>query len=176
MVLAATKDGSLFTIHCLTVHMKLFAWMLLGVCLLMAPAGMVGNGQTGNSPPPSPRAAPPAPLPSQVQPASPPPTTYTLTPERRAQAIAYSRSLYILYFLGTLISIGIYLLLWRARIAANLRAWVCNVSRRLSVQCLIFVPLFVAAAGLLKLPLNYYSGYFRAPVWPLDTRIAIVAQ
>ena len=131
---------------------------------------MVGNGQTGNSPAPSPQAARPAPPPSQVQPASPPPTTYTLTPERRAQAIAYSRSLYILYFLGTLVSIGIYLLLWRARIAVTFREWARKVSRRHFVQCLIFVPLFVAAATLLNLPLDFYSGYVLEHRFGLSTQ------
>ncbi|HMD84688.1 MAG TPA: M48 family metallopeptidase [Terriglobia bacterium] len=140
--------------------MKRLAWILLGACLLVMPAAVVGNGQAGNSPAPSPQTAPPAPPQSQAHPASPPPpTTYTLTPERRAKAIAYSRSLYILYFLGTLVSIGIYLLLWRARIAVTFRNWARKISRRDFVQCLIFVPLFVAAATLLNLPLDFYSGY-----------------
>jgi Zn-dependent protease with chaperone function len=144
--------------------------MLLGACLLVTPTGMVGNGQTGNSLAPSPQAAPTAPLPSQVQPASPPPATYTLTPERRAKAIAYSRSLYFLYFLGTLVSIGIYLLLWRTRIAVNFRKWACKVSRRHFVQCLIFVPLFVATATLLNLPLDFYSGYVLEHRFGLSTQ------
>src|SRR5208337_4050342 len=150
--------------------MMRFAWMLLGVCLLVMPAGMVGNGQTGNSLTPSPQAARPAPPPSQAQPASPPPTTYTLTPERRAKAIAYSRSLYFLYFLGTLVSIGIYLLLWRTRIPVNFRKWARKVSRRHFVQCLIFVPLFVATATLLNLPLDFYSGYVLEHRFGLSTQ------
>lgn len=150
--------------------MNRFAWMLLGVCWLVMPAGVVGNGQTGNSRAPLPPAARPAPPTSQVQPASPPPTTYTLTPERRAQAIAYSRSLYILYFLGTLLSIGIYLLLWRARIAVRFREWARQVSRRHFVQCLIFVPLFVAAATLLNLPFDFYYGYILEHRFGLSTQ------
>jgi len=144
--------------------------MSLGVCLLVMPAGMVGNGQTGNSLTPSPQAARPAPPPSQAQPASPPPTTYTLTPERRAKAIAYSRSLYFLYFLGTLVSIGIYLLLWRTRIPVNFRKWARKVSRRHFVQCLVFVPLFVAAATLLNLPFDFYSGYILEHRFGLSTQ------
>ncbi len=119
----------------------------------------MGYGQSGNSPAPSSQAAQTAPARSHVQPASPPATTYTLTPKRRAQALAYSRSLYILYFLGTLVSLGIYLLLWRARIATTFREWARKVSPRHFLQCLIFVPLFVAAATLLNLPLDFYSGY-----------------
>jgi Zn-dependent protease with chaperone function len=148
-----------------------FAWILLGACLLVMPAGRVGIGQTGNSPATSPQAAPAAPPQSQAQPASaPPPTTYTLTPERRAQAIAYSRSLYILYFLGTLVSIGIYLLLWRARIAVTFRTWARKISCRHIVQCLIFVPLFVAAATVLNLPLDFYSGYILEHQFGLSTQ------
>jgi Zn-dependent protease with chaperone function len=142
--------------------MNRHAWLVLGACLLMMSAGMAANGQT---------AIPPLAPPSQVQPASPtPPATYTLTPERRAQAVAYSRSLYILYFVGTLISIGIYLLLWRARIAVYFREWAHKVSPRLPVQCLIFVPLFVAAAALLKFPLNFYSGYVLEHRFGLSTQ------
>jgi STE24 endopeptidase len=148
-----------------------FAWILLGACLLVVPAGMGASGQTGNSPAPSASAAPSVPPTSQVQPATPlPPTTYTLTPERRAKAIAYSRSLYILYFLGTLLSIAVYLLLWRARIALTFREWARKVSWRLFVQCLIFVPLFVAAAALLKLPFNFYSGYVLEHRFGLSTQ------
>jgi len=151
--------------------MNRFAGMLLGVCMLMMPAGMVGNGQTGNSPTPPPQAARPAPPPTQVPTASPPPaTTYQLTPEQRAKAIAYSRSLYILYFLGTLLSIGIYLVLWRARIAVNFREWASKVSRHHYVQCLIFVPLFVAAATLLNFPLDYYSGFVLEHRFGLSTQ------
>ena len=153
-----------------TVCMIRFAWMLLGVCWLVMPAGVVGNGQTVNSLAPSTQAARPTPSPSPVQPASPPPATYTLTPERRAEAIAYSRSLYILYFLGTLLSIGIYLLLWRARIAVSFREWARRVSRRHFVQCLIFVPLFVSAATLLNLPLDFYWGYVLEHRFGLSTQ------
>jgi Zn-dependent protease with chaperone function len=149
--------------------MNRFACLLLAAALLIMPVAMVGNGQTGNSPAPSPQAPRPVPAPSQVQPASPP-TTYTLTPERRAKAIAYSRSLYFLYFLRTLLSIGIYLLLWRARIAVYFREWARQVSRRHLVQCLIFVPLFVAAAMLLNLPFDFYSGFVLEHRFGLSTQ------
>jgi Zn-dependent protease with chaperone function len=150
--------------------MNRFACILLGACLLVMPAGKVGNGQTGNPLLPSPQAARPAPPPRQVRPVSPPPTTYTLTPERRAQAIAYSHSLYILYFFGTLLSLGIYLLLWRARIAVTFRQWACKISRRDFVQCLIFVPLFVATATLMNLPLDFYSSYVLEHRFGLSTQ------
>ena len=166
------SDEPLSTNHypLVIVLMNRLAWISLVGCLLIVPAGMAGNGQNKNSPPPSPQAAGLTPPASQAQAASPPPTTYTLTPERRAQAIAYSRALYILYFLGTLISMGIYLLLWRARIAVTFREWSCKVSRRHFVQCLIFVPLFAVAATLLSLPLEFYSGYILEHRFGLSTQ------
>ena len=146
-----------------------FAGILLGVGLLVVPAGIVGKGQTVNSQAAPSQVARPASPTRGVQPASPP-VTYTLTPERRAKAIAYSRSLYILYFLGTLVSIGIYLFLWRARIAVSFRRWARRVSRRHFVQCLIFVPLFAAAVTLLNLPLDFYGSYVLEHRYGLSTQ------
>ncbi|MDR3675179.1 MAG: M48 family metallopeptidase [Acidobacteriota bacterium] len=145
------------------------AWMWLGVFLLVVPAVTGASGQTGSSPAHSPQAASAAPLINQAPSASPP-ATYTLTPERRAKAIAYSRSLYALYFLGTLLSIIIYLLLWRTRLAVTFREWAQRISGRLIIQCLIFVPLLLAAAALLKLPLNFYSGYVLEHRFGLSTQ------
>jgi Zn-dependent protease with chaperone function len=137
--------------------MSRFAWILLGACLLILPAGVVGHSQTGSSP------IPPAQHVSETgqdRPTQPPATTaYTLTPEQRARAIAYSRSQYVLYFLETLVSLGIYFFLWRAGVALTFRQWARKVSRRRFVQCLIFVPLFAAAVALLNLPIEFYSSY-----------------
>jgi len=90
---------------------------------------------------------------------SPPSAQYTLTPEKRAQAIAYSRIQYFLYFLGVAVSAGIYLFLWRAGVARVFRDWAFHASPRLFLQCLVFVPVFLVVASLLGLPLEYYSGY-----------------
>ena len=150
--------------------MSRLAWILLGICLLVMPACGVGNGQTGTRwlrhRKPLRWLLPRA----RFSRLAPPATTYTLTPERRAKAIAYSRSQYILYFFGTLFSIGIYLLLWHAGIAVKFREWARKVSRRHFVQCLIFVPLFVAAAMLLNLPLDFYSGYVLEHRFGLSTQ------
>ncbi len=137
-----------------------FSWLLLGVGLLATPAVLVAGDPIQN---PAVAVAPasehPAPT-GQVRPTAPPSkATYTLTPERRAQAVAYAHTRYVLYFVGTLISLGIYLLLWRARLALVFRDWACRASGRLILQCLVFVPLFVAAVALLSFPLDYYSGF-----------------
>lgn len=105
----------------------------------------------------------------QAQPA-PPPAQYVLTPEKRAKAIAYSRARYILYFAGVLVSAVIYLFLWRVRAVVVFRDWARRVSRRHLVQCLVFVPLFLAAASLLEFPLAYYSGFVLEHRFDLSTQ------
>ena len=137
-----------------------FGWRLLAICLVIASAVTAGSGETGKSVAAPSRAAGQ----SSVAHPAPPATsssnaTYTLSPERRAQAIAYSHTLYVLYFVGTLISIGIYLLLWRARVSVLFRDWATKSSRHLFVQCLIVVPLFVMATAVLKLPIHYYASF-----------------
>jgi STE24 endopeptidase len=140
----------------------------LALPLAVLIAGCVALGQT-TGPPPQPPTVPAA-ASARKAPPTAPPATYTLTPQRRAMAIAYSRWLYALYFLGTLLSILIYLLLWRTGVAATFRDWARRVSPRLVVQCLIFVPLFFAAAALLKLPFRFFSGYV------LDHRFGLSTQ
>jgi Zn-dependent protease with chaperone function len=151
--------------------MNRLTWILLGVSLLILPAGAVGYSQTGYSPVPPAQTAQQVTRSNQDGPTqSPAATAYTLTPEQRAKAIAYSRSHYVLYFLGTLISLGIYFYLWRAGIAVTFRRWARKVSRRHFVQCLIFVPLFAAAVALLNLPIEFYSGYILEHRFGLSTQ------
>ena len=146
------------------------AGILLGICLLASPAGVRGNAHSARSPASSPQSAQSTPSPSQSQSAATTPTTYTLTPERRAQAIAYSRIRYSLYFFGTLISLGIYFLLWQTGVAVVFRKWARKGSRRHFLQCLIFVPLFVVATTLLNLPLEFYSSYLLEHRFGLSTQ------
>jgi STE24 endopeptidase len=88
-----------------------------------------------------------------------PPTGYTLTPEQRAKALAYAHARYAIYFFGVALSLTIYFLCWRSRIALTFRNWARRVSPRSIVQCLIFAPLFFVAVGLIEFPLDYYSGF-----------------
>ncbi|HXW15741.1 MAG TPA: M48 family metallopeptidase, partial [Terriglobia bacterium] len=151
--------------------MRRFVWILLAVTSLISVGRSVDYGQIGNAPAPPTQVAEPVSSPTQAQTNhSPAPTTYTLTPERRTQAIAYSRSLYVLYFLGTLISLAIYLFLLRTGIAVTFRQWARKISRRHFIQCLIFVPLFAAAATLLNLPVEFYSGYILEHRFGLSTQ------
>jgi len=103
---------------------------------------------------------------SQAQSAAPPktqpprtPQEYELSPQKRAEAVAYSRTQYVLYFSGVALALLIYFLLWRAGIAVAFRNWARRISRRHFVQCLIFAPLFFLAASLLEFPFDFYSGY-----------------
>jgi len=145
--------------------MKRVAWMLMGAWLLVAPAVLLAGGRSANQPPSSQQDVR-APQPSQVQ----PPPTYTLSPQRRAQAIAYSRIRYSLYFLGTLLALGVYALLWRSGTSVAFRNWAVRCSPRLFVQCIIFVPLFAAAMTLLLLPFDFYSSYMLEHRFGLSTQ------
>jgi len=149
--------------------MKRIRQIFLGTVLIVAIQATREFGQTGNTPP-TPQGPPAAISAPQAQTLSQPPAAYTLTPGRRAQAIAYSHSLYILYFLGTLVALGIYLLLWRVRYAVTLRGWAYRISRWHFVQCLIFVPFFAATVTLLNFPLDYYSGFVLEHRFGLSTQ------
>jgi Zn-dependent protease with chaperone function len=87
------------------------------------------------------------------------PQHFTLTPAQRARAEAYARTRYVVYFAGTLVAIGIYLLFWLGRFGVALRNLARRASCRLIVKCLIFAPLFTGAMSVLSLPLDYYSSY-----------------
>ncbi len=143
--------------------------MISVVILALAVGVRTGHGQTGSASP-APNAGSPAISANEPQRASSPAAAYTLTPERRAEALAYSHALYALYFLGALLSIAIYYLIWRTRIAATFRDWAQKISPRLVVQCLIFVPLFLVTARLLKFPFSFYSSYVLEHHFGLSTQ------
>jgi Zn-dependent protease with chaperone function len=89
----------------------------------------------------------------------PPPATYTLSPQERARAAAYSDRQYFAYFAGVLLSLAIYAFLWRAGIAVTFRSWARRASSRHLFQCCVYAPLFIVTVSLLELPLSYYSGF-----------------
>ncbi len=95
---------------------------------------------------------------------------YVLTPEKRAKAIAFSRTQYLLYFAGMALSLAIYTLLWRSGFAAGLREWVRRVSARRFVQCALFVSLFLTAVRVLEFPLDYYWGFALEHRYDLSTQ------
>ncbi len=95
---------------------------------------------------------------------------YTLSPEIRAKAVAYSHAIYLVDFLSFgLLALGC-LILWRLRLGACFRDWAARASSRLIVQCLIFVPLVAAALSAVEFPLDYYSGFVIEHRFDLSTQ------
>ncbi len=138
--------------------MRRVASILLGLCLLAIPMGIgtIAFGADTSTPP---QATSPSPTSQQAALPPPPAPRYTLSPERRATALAYSHLRYVLFFLGTPISLAINLLLWRGGVTLWFRRWAQKASKRLMVQCLIFIPSFVLISSLLNLPFEIYSGF-----------------
>lgn len=82
-----------------------------------------------------------------------------LPPAIRQKAVRYSRALYANYFGGVALSAAIYAAFWLCGFGVWLRKLALRASHRLAIQCLIFVPVFWIAAGLIQSPLDFYGGY-----------------
>ncbi len=82
---------------------------------------------------------------------------YALPPEKLAKAIALSRIRDILAIVGSLWGLAVLWLLLATRAAARVEAWTASVSRRRSVQGLIFFALFLMATELADLPLAWFA-------------------
>ncbi len=133
--------------------MRLSALLVLLGALQLNPGGAPAIPTGGNPP--------------VVRPA---PDRYTLTPEKRAKAVAYSRARYTLYFVGVVFSLALYWLLWRLGVAVRFRDWSRRLSPRHFVQCVLFVPLFLLVVSLLEFPLDYYSGFLLEHRFDLSTQ------
>ncbi|HVB28927.1 MAG TPA: hypothetical protein VNG91_03840, partial [Terriglobia bacterium] len=119
------------------ICLRLAVFLLLALVCLEGAAWSAGPPQAAKSPTlqAEPSTAPRAESPSVPQ-------GYELSPQKRAQAEAYSRTQYALYFSGVALVLLIYFLVWRAKIALAFRNWARRISPRHFVQCLVFVPLF----------------------------------
>jgi Zn-dependent protease with chaperone function len=144
------------------MRMRRLAWTF--VLLLLIPAHFQTSAQEANRP--SPQISAQTSSSAQSRPAA----SYSLSPDRRAMAIAYSHLRYTLYFVGNFLSLMILFLLWRSGLTLAFRQWSQRVSQKLIVQCLIFVPLFVAAYALLNLPFDCYSGFVLPHRFGLSTQ------
>ena len=91
--------------------------------------------------------------------ANPAPERYQLPPRKRAEAEAYSRTQYALYFSGVAFSLLIYFVLWRLKMGVIFREWARRASHRHFLQCLVFVPLFLLFVRLLLFPFDFYSDF-----------------
>jgi Zn-dependent protease with chaperone function len=115
---------------------------------------------------------------SQAESSATPPTVqaptvpqgYELSPQKEAEALAYSRTQYVLYFSGVFLVLLIYFLLWRVKIAVVFRNWARRVSSRHAVQCFVFAPLFFVTVRLLLFPFVYYADFV------IDHRFGLMTQ
>jgi Zn-dependent protease with chaperone function len=138
--------------------MKICLWLTACLALILICFDAVGWGAAPRSAPQTqePRAENVAPAESQLP---PPPEEYNLSPQKRAEAVAYSNIRYALYFAGVALALLVYFLLWRGRIAVAFRNWARRLSHRHFLQCLVFVPLFFVTVKLLEFPFDFYSDY-----------------
>jgi len=81
---------------------------------------------------------------------------YTLSHERMAKAVAYSRAGYALYFVSYFLGGALLFLTLQLGWAGKFRDAAENLSDKKWVQGLVFVPLFFLTVGILELPLRLY--------------------
>jgi Zn-dependent protease with chaperone function len=81
---------------------------------------------------------------------------YTLSHERQAKAVAYSRAGYTLYFISYFLGGLLLFLILRLGWAAKFRDIAENASDKKWIQGFVFVPLLFLTIGVLKLPVHMY--------------------
>lgn len=107
--------------------------------------------------------APQAALSAQTQTASPAnPTSpavpgFQLSPEKRAEALAYRHRIYWLYAVTTLYTAVLLVLFLRLRVAPRLRNWAEGVTSRRILQLLLFAPPLILLFFVLLSPTDVYS-------------------
>ena len=100
----------------------------------------------------------PAPTPSSISASrTGAPPVYTLTPEKRAQAIAYARARYRLHFAAFAWSGIVLLAIIAMRLGPRFRDRAEFVSKRRFVQAAVFVPLILVVQSVLELPTAAYG-------------------
>src|SRR5580658_1110181 len=82
---------------------------------------------------------------------------YSLPPDQLQRAIEYAHASYALHFGSELLIIAILAAIIVTGLGAKFRDWAEAVSKRRSVQALIFVPLLLIFIDLLYLPANIYG-------------------
>ncbi len=83
--------------------------------------------------------------------------TYTLPPEKYAEAVTYSHAGYRLYFFDVFYGLVALLAVLRWRLPARYRDWAEHASRLGFVQALVFAPLLFVTLRVLHLPLSLYG-------------------
>jgi Zn-dependent protease with chaperone function len=100
----------------------------------------------------------PAPQPTSTVSSSPvAPTAYTLSPEKREKAIAYSRAGYRLHFVGFAWIALVFVAMIGLRLGPRFRDRAESVSRRRFWQAAVFVPLVLATQTALEFPIAAFG-------------------
>ncbi len=87
----------------------------------------------------------------------PSPATYQLPPDRYEKAVSLARKEYTLYFVSVAWGILVLLVVLRIGMVARLRDIAESISRKQSMQALVFVPAMVFLLALLHLPISIYA-------------------
>lgn len=119
--------------------------ILLLASLLLSPAALLAQ------PSPAPQPTP------TVSSSAAAPTTYTLSPEKREKAIAYSRAGYRLHFIGFVWTALVLVAMIALRLGPRFRGRAESVSRRRFWQAAVFVPLVLAVQTALELPVAAFG-------------------
>lgn len=82
-----------------------------------------------------------------------------MTPERRAQAIAYSEIKNVLYFVTTFYSFLILILFLVTRSSAKIRAWATRLGNRRFFVLALYLLAFNLIVLAVDFPFTYYAGY-----------------
>jgi STE24 endopeptidase len=121
---------------------RILAFFLAGGLLAAALSGQAAPG--------------PGPTPS-VGSAATSTAAYTLSPEKRARAIAYSRARYRLHFVSFLWSVLVLVGIIGVRVAPRFRDRAEAASKRRFWQAAVFAPLVLLADAVLELPTEMYG-------------------
>ncbi len=124
-----------------------FPARLLALCLVALLSCILCSARSPE--PPQSAAPPPASQASREAPSAP--QTYSLTPERAAQAVAYARARHILYFASFAWQLLGLLLVLRLGIAASFRDAAERAAKNRFLQAAIFAPALLLALDLWSL-------------------------
>jgi STE24 endopeptidase len=108
-------------------------------------------------PTPSQPALPGPPSEQRATPQPPKTEQYTLSQDRYAKAVAYSRAEYILYFLSYALSFVVLVLLLHLGVAAKFRDFAESITSNRWLQGVVYVPLLIVTLDLCDLPVHLYG-------------------
>jgi STE24 endopeptidase len=147
---------------------RFFAKLLLASALFVSavPASLACQSPKAGPPVLSAQATPPVNLPSAqsvppvVNPEAKPPQSktesYTLSYQTRQKAVAYSRSVYTLYFISYFVVIAGLFLLLKLGVVGGIRDFAQRCTEKRWLQGFIFIPALLALIDLLELPVSIY--------------------